>query len=402
MVEKQSYFSWQIYIFDRIDLFSLLKSKEVLTMGLMYCPECGTKISEKATVCPYCGFTSDYQSISISEIDSYEIVPRFTYDIENWIPEIGELKYLSYEDNRNLVQYFSKWENIKMALPAIAEMIENMIQTDTVMVAKIDKHIMDLIKKGTYRFTIDKTGEILPTIRDAQGIVKQVRLENRLLPPNINQSLNNLAVHIVMSQILDEIENVKNAISNIHIELQNDRLSMAESSRDKLLQAMRIKDTRLREFAIINVINGATDAKRILMRNFSNNNQFIIRNANKTYPLLIAEKNKDESKKKAKDALQALVYIANAVQIESKGYAILGEYEASKECLAQFRDFIFENKLHKRDTLLRINENLKDKQIETVNTFSEIALKISSFDKSFGIEENSKSMIKGGGYDEEI
>ena len=46
------------------------------------------------------------------------------------------------------------------------------------MVAKMDSYVKELIDKGIYRFTIDKQGEILPTIRDADGFVKQVRLED--------------------------------------------------------------------------------------------------------------------------------------------------------------------------------------------------------------------------------
>ncbi len=50
--------------------------------------------------------------------------------------------------------------------------------------------VKELIDKGIYRFTIDKNGEILPTIRDADGFVKQVRLEDMALTPNLTQSLN--------------------------------------------------------------------------------------------------------------------------------------------------------------------------------------------------------------------
>ena len=47
------------------------------------------------------------------------MVPIFEYDIEEWQPNRGELSIISYEDN----QYFGKWENIKVKLPAIAEVI---------------------------------------------------------------------------------------------------------------------------------------------------------------------------------------------------------------------------------------------------------------------------------------
>ena len=45
------------------------------------------------------------------------MVPIFEYDIEEWQPNRGELSIISYEDNRSLIQYFGKWENIKVTLP---------------------------------------------------------------------------------------------------------------------------------------------------------------------------------------------------------------------------------------------------------------------------------------------
>ncbi len=115
------------------------------------------------------------------------MVPIFEYDIEEWQPNRGELSIISYEDNRSIIQYFGKWENIKVKLPAIAEVIGAMAGKDHIMVAKMDSYVKDLIDKGIYRFTIDKQGEILPTIRDADGFVKQVRLEDMALTPNLTQ-----------------------------------------------------------------------------------------------------------------------------------------------------------------------------------------------------------------------
>lgn len=134
-------------------------------MSRILCPEFGTKISDKATKCPHCGFQSADAKRPISEQDKYETVPIFEYDIEEWQPNRGELSIISYKDNRSLIQYFGKWENIKVKLPAIAEVIGAMAGKDHIMVAKMDSYVKDLIDKGIYRFTIDKQGEILPTIR---------------------------------------------------------------------------------------------------------------------------------------------------------------------------------------------------------------------------------------------
>ena len=376
-------------------------------MSLILCPECGTKISDKATECPHCGFQSADPTRPISEQDKYEIVPIFEYDIEEWKPNRGDLSVISYEDNKSLIEYFGDWETIKNKLPAIAEVIGSLAKKDHIMIAKMDGYVKDLIDKGVYRFTIDKNGEILPTIRDADGFVKQVRLEDMALTPNLTQSLNNLSTHAVMAQILDEIEYVGDAIREIHIELQNDRLAMAESSRDKLKQARMIQDAKLREIALLSVVNSATDAKRILMRNFTQNMHHIVEHSQKSdLQLIMSPKSERDVSPKAIDAFQSLVYITNAVQTECEGFAMLGEYEPCRECLTEFKLFIEENKLDQRDTLLLLNENSAQKKIEIVDEFTDIAGRISAFDTVTGQIENRmrgllNSDVEGGNADEQ-
>lgn len=374
-------------------------------MSRILCPECGAKISDKATKCPHCGFQSADTKRPINEQDKYEIVPIFEYDIDEWKPNSADLSIISYEDNRSLIEYFGNWETIQIKLPAIAEVIGAMAGKDHIMIAKMDSYVKALIDKGIYRFTIDKNGEILPTIRDADGFVKQVRLEDMALSPNLTQSLNNLSTHAVMSQILDEIEYVGDAIRELHVEMQNDRLAMADSARDKLMQARRIQDSKLREAAMLDVISSATDAKRVLMRNFSQNMYHIAEHAQRSdFQMLIDFKGEKDTSRKAIDAFQALVYITNAVQTECKGYAMLGEYEPCKECLEEFKTFIVDNKLDNRDTLLLLNENSSQKKIEVVDEFTDIAAKITAFDTTGRIDYSlhtllTVGMVKAGGDD---
>ena len=85
-----------------------------------------------------------------------------------------------------------------------------MAQKEHIMVAKMDSYVKKLIEEGIYKFSVDKNGDILPTIKDGKNIVKQVRLENMTLTPNLIQSLNNLSLHATMAQILNEIKFVRN------------------------------------------------------------------------------------------------------------------------------------------------------------------------------------------------
>lgn len=357
-------------------------------MALVNCPECGTKISEKSTVCPYCGYIGEDKNLPICAQSVYVSAPMFECDILEWKPNEDTVSVISYEDNRTLYQAFGAWEKIQVKLPAIADTIYSLAQKENVMVAQMDDYVKKLIEKGIYRFSVDKAGNILPTIRDSSGIVKQVRLTEMQFAPQVSQSLNNLANQAAMAQILHKIEYVGESIKQIHIGLQNDRLALADTARDMLRAAMCIEDARLRQAAIINAINQATEAKCVLMRNFSQNLLFIRENSNKSFFALLIDTKSHDMEQKALDAMKALVAITNTVQLECTGYSGLGEYEAAQKSLLQFRTFILESELDKRDTLLTVNENLEGKQLRVVEEFGIIANKIKAFKESHALKQN--------------
>ncbi len=357
-------------------------------MSLILCPECGSKISDRAISCPQCGYISQDSTLPISVQESYEIVPTFSYDVEEWNPNSGQLNIVSIEDNKSLVQYFGDWSRIQATMPEIAKVIQKYAVKEKFLVAKMDDYVKRLIANGTYRFSVDQQGNILPSIRDSKHIVKFVRLEEMSFPSDISNSLSNIATQAAMAKILNEIEYVGDAIRGLHIELQNDRLALSESSFDKLKLASKIQDTKLREYAVLDALGAATEAKRILMRNFAENLQYITDNSQKgELQLLVEGKKGRDIPQKATEAFQTLVAITNSVRAECQGYAMLGEYDSSKESLLQFKKFIIDNKLDERDTLLLLNENTPQKKIPIVNEFLQIAEKITLFDLNMSLDE---------------
>lgn len=363
-------------------------------MGLILCPECGAKISNKALTCPHCGFVSKNSKLPISIQDKYEPIPIFKYEINEWDPQP-----VSYEDNKALVEYFGDWNTVQLKIPAIAEVIKSLAAKNNYMVAKIPDYIKKMIENGEYCFSIDKNGEILPTIRNANGIVKQVRLENISFSPNAGQSLINLSNQMKMAQIASDIKYIGNVICSVRDELQNDRLALVDAAMQQLQQAMLIEDSSLRNNAILGVVQKATEAKCTLVRNYELNYQYLLKEKNKSFYQHLTIK--DETQVKAKDAMKDIVAITNVVKIECAGYSALGEYEAEKKCLLQFKDFIVKNKLSKRDTLLTINEAFELKNIDFVNQFESISKKISNFDNDGLIEmKNSPFLISEDNEDE--
>lgn len=365
-------------------------------MSRCICPECGARISSKAKVCPRCGYTGDDQSLPICEQESYEIVPVLQCEIEEWNPVEAELSSLGYEDNRTIVEYLGNWEKVQVAVPSLAQAILDAAKEEHVLAAKMSPYIKKLIREGRLKLQLDKQGEIMAILRSTEKNewVKQLRLEDMSFAPNVTQSLNHLTNMAMMAQILNEIESVGESVRRVHEELQGDRIALAESAWEKLLQARRMENAGLREMATISAIHAATDAKRMLMKGFERSRRFVEQNSGKGELQMLAEfGRKKDLNSMAEDAFQDLVALTNVVRAECEGYAMLEEYENAAKSLESFEGFIKQNKLDDKNTLLVLNGALKEKRETAVEEFSSIAKNIENLRKRGALRAKSNELL---------
>ncbi len=368
-------------------------------MGLVLCPECNAKISDKAVACPHCGYVSENRGLPISAQHNCVPIPKFKCSIQEWSPSSDqELSLESFDDNKKLFDFFGNIDNIRKFMPGIAEVIDSLVKSNHVLIARVPKYVQELIDNGTYRFMIDKNGEILPAIRDAKGIVKQVRLEDAVLKsPELVHSLSNLSIQIMMNQILSEIQSISDSIRSIQIDMQNDRLALADSAMQSIQQAFLIKDISLRDFAILDCIHKATEAKCTLMRNFQTNYS-CLKNAQKQNALdfIKGMVGSDKTLAASNDAKSDLISIMNSMRVECMGYGALGEYESERKCLSQFKAFIKDNRLTDKNTLRLINEGLEKKETDFVDQFTTISNRISNFEKISLLDNEENILLIGG------
>ena len=313
-------------------------------MALIQCPECGSRISEKARTCPVCGYVSHDALVPISEQETYISIPYAPSVDDRW-----DMVPLSPEDNSKIARFLSKHENIRVVAPGLATAIETLFSSKPQLVADINEYTQSLINSGELTYAFDKVGNILPQLKnaDTKKISELIRLKEVSSNPMLGNAVNNLNNQVALAQILDELELIEEKIANVQKEMQEDRLAMADSAWDKVLQARNISDYRLRTVAIQNAIDSATDAKRVLMRQFA-----------VSFKAALQSGKSKEMERNAQNAAKDLVALTNCVRIECDGYVFIGEYNASKECLSAFLRFIKENKLDDCDTLLRLNSSL--------------------------------------------
>ena len=365
-------------------------------MAMIMCPDCGTSISDKALTCPYCGYAGNDPATPIADQSiGYEVVPRIKMSIERWDPKsrslTEEMSEMPIQARRAVARWLGSlkdWESLQVVAPALVGFVKEFLGDDKVrMVADLPAEIMKMVKEGRLRFRLDSEGRIMPFVYDDKGIYKQVRLNMETVPPDVTNAMRQLETQAALSMVLAEVRSLRDQLEGIRIGLQNDRLALAEGAWDKLMQAREVEDSRLRDALIMQALSSATDAKRTLMRNFTQNANYLIEQSDidlNRNPLALVRRlgeslnGNERIHQAAADAFDDLVQITNVVRVEGEGYSMLGQERAARACLDQFSEFIKANGLDE-DTLLVIDGGLPSerKMPELVDQFAELSKRIS-------------------------
>ena len=109
-----------------------------IEMSLVRCPECGTCISEKARICPHCGYKSNDV-----------LIPQYLFHPTPSIISCGEkweIIPISDEDNDVILRFLSNHEYLKVIAPGLAETITTMFRKNKQLLAAINEFTQSIIE----------------------------------------------------------------------------------------------------------------------------------------------------------------------------------------------------------------------------------------------------------------
>lgn len=340
------------------------------------CPACGTYVAETATMCPYCGFRGDDPSRPIYKQGEYRPVPIVPCEIVMDDGRRGEI-WLSNEDNKNLFRHLTDWKWLSAMIPALTETIESIFGGTVHLEAKLPEHIMRMIEEGKLHFATDKNGEILAEVFDERNkIFKQVRLEKVVRNDTLLPAMQHLETQATIALALAKIEQVDRAVRQLGEEIQQDRLARVDAALDMFHQACCIEGIRDRNQCLREALNEATRAKALLVRNFTQQKQFLKKGGSKRSDAALR-------------AMQDLVAITNAVNVQTQAHATLGEQAAAMYCLQDFDRLIEMHNLNDRDTMLNLVGSVKhrDRVDGLVDGFLQISENVEKVTESFELGE---------------
>ena len=354
---------------------------------MMICPECGTKISEKASSCPYCGYRTNVRNLPI-KVDNN--LAKVQWDEGVFSPEFYEIMPISNNQNSKLSEIFCNANTLQQVSPALFEAVKAMIPK-TVKVAELMPEAQKLLDSGVLHFKLDKNGEILPSVYNTitGKIGAQVRLKELNLTPAMGPAIINLQTQVALAEIISEIHDVQKEIANLHKELQDDRLALVDSAWQQLRQASLVEDTRLRNQMLLSISQEATNAKCKMIRAFERDKLYLESKSDRGFiSILLDKEGQENASNKSCELFTNLLAITKAVQIETTAYCVLDEPGAAKVCLTQFKDFINANNLSDQQTLLEFNSYSNVSHKSLISAFSDIDLRIEEL-----ISTNKKDLL---------
>ena len=354
-------------------------------MSMFNCPECGTKISDKAKICPYCGF-------NLAETEKYQVLPKLDFKLYSQNNDNFVDIALSKQLNDEILNIFANAENLAKMAPSFFDSVMSLFPK-TIKVADINPRIQELLDKGIYRFVQDeKTGQNLAVLFKDGKVAEWIRFKDIKITPNLASSLAMFTIQLSITQIVEEVNKLNKNIELVRKEMYNDRLARNDSVLQQFKQVEQINDTRLRNQMFVNIISAATNSRCELIKTFKERLNTINENNG-----VFGDQNKINTA--SYEIFECLDKIIQTVFVSTQAYSLMGEQDSAIVVLNQFKDFLHQNKLDDKNTLLSINSetNINNKEYEKfINKFDKLQNNIQKMIKKIPDEKFLLSKFNGG------
>lgn len=271
----------------------------------------------------------DYE---ILDFEEFEAKPTRVFDN---LPEIAR-PLLSKANT-----IFSRIEKLLYTAPSFINALKSTLPEETLQ-AMLSKEQKQAIAKGALKLMTRKDGSLMATLLNTETgkIAATVPLETVNLAPEISESISNYSSQLQMARLAEQIENVQLAIEDVRKGQESDRLAIAYSCQQKLIQAREIVNPQLRTSMLLQVISDAEDSRNLLMLSQKSNVYFIQEQPEDTFGKLlkgIKQENIDSRINEIRDGLSAVNIVSLSAAL---AYNELGEEKAAQKSLEYYAHFI--------------------------------------------------------------
>ena len=273
---------------------------------------------------------------------------------------------------KNAGRVFDQIHDTLFALPAFLEVVERLVPVEEWVLVFTDEQRKELAK-GALKMMAKKNGDIIAKVVDPKThqIVANIPVKQVERIKDITPAMNDFMVQMQLANLAQELKEIHSVVSRIQQGLEFDRLASAYSNERKLKYARQIQNKELQTQALLMIAHSAEDSRSRLMLGMKDNIDFIIHQPENEFVKLFAT-NPKEINDRMNEIRSRVVAINQDSMTEATAYWALGEKQAALNTIENYRMFLEDSELTKREVLNRLDvvdpnpENYWTKQFPTI------------------------------------
>ncbi len=236
---------------------------------------------------------------------------------------------------------FRKIEDLLYKTPSLINIISQYDSVDR-LEAVLTKDQVRKLAKGSLNLLSKKDGSLMAALIDPESkkIVANLPLKMVKENPELNKAMVGFAMQMQLAQIAEEINSLNLGIENILKGQEDDRLALANTAKQKFLQARLIKNIDLKSALLLQVISDAEESRNLLTEG--------------SFKKLFKGDKQEKIDSEINDLKVSLNTINMVSLLQALAYKELGEDEAAKESLLYFSDFIEKEYLYSPKIIERL------------------------------------------------
>lgn len=263
---------------------------------------------------------------------------EFCEDVTESFSEMPEMARPLLKRAKNIL---NKIEQMLYSAPAIVNLIKASIPDVTLQAILTDEQKQE-IAKGALKLMTKKDGTLMANLVDPKTnkIVATVPLKSVKMAPEITQAMASFATQMQMAQIAEQIQGIQLAIEEVRQGQEFDRLAMAYSCQQKLIQAMEIKNPELKARALLQIASDAEDSRNLLMLSQKTNIGFITEQPESFFGKVMSGSTSEKINMRMNEIRESLCAVNMVSLAETLAYQELGENEAARKSMIYYAEFI--------------------------------------------------------------
>ena len=272
--------------------------------------------------------------------DDIEIVNTSEYS-EDLTEYFNDMPEVARPLLKGAKEAFSKIEQMLYSAPAFINLVKASVPEQTLQAILTDDQKAK-IANGALRLMTKKDGSLMANLMNPETnkIVSTISLQSVNLSPAISQAMTSYTSQMQMAQIAEQIQVVQLAIEEVRQGQEYDRLAMAYSCQQKLLQAMEIKNPELKAMALLQIASDAEDSRNLLMQSQNINLVFIKEQPESFFGKLLSGATPDKISQRMNEIRESLSAVNMVSLAEAIAYQEMGENAAARQSLQYYASYI--------------------------------------------------------------